>query len=105
MDEIIKYECKKYTIQIFEWLKSRYTDNVYDFLVLEDENFVSIKIKMNISIKFYEKRGIGILRYIIKTFKYPQYLKLNWRYNHNMFEINVFCGQKNEKIYMSDNEK
>jgi hypothetical protein len=105
MNDFVKYECRKYTIQIFEWLKSRYPDNVYDFLVLEDENLITIKITMNVAIKFYEKRGIGILRYIIKTFKYPQYIKINWRYNRNMFNINVFCGEKNEEIYLSENEK
>ncbi len=98
MNELAIYECKKYTIQLFEWLKSRYTDNVYDFLVLEDNDLITIKIKINASLKFYEKRGIGILRYIIKTFKYPQYLKINWRYNHNMFEINVFCGEVNNEV-------
>jgi len=96
MDNLVQYECRKYTVQVFKWLKSRYSDNVYDFLVLEDENLVSIKIKMNVSIKFYEKRGLGIVNYIIKTFRYPELIKVNWRYNHNMFEINVFCGQKNE---------
>ena len=101
MNELAVYECRKYTIQIFKWLKSRYSDNLYDFIVLEDDEIISIKIKMNTTIKFYEKRGQGIINYIIKTFKYPQYLKINWRYNHNMFEINVFCGQKNEEIYMS----
>ena len=96
MDNLVQYECRKYTVQVFKWLKSRYSDNVYDFLVLEDENIVTIKIRMNVSIKFYEKLGLGIVNYIIKTFRYPELIKVNWRYNHNMFEINVFCGQKNE---------
>ncbi len=105
MNELAIYECRKYTVQIFKWLKSRYSDNLYDFLVLEDDEIISMKIKMNVSIKFYEKRGLGIINYIIKTFRRPELIKINWRYNHNMFEINVFCGQKNEEIYMSDNEK
>ena len=99
MNDFVKYECRKYTIQIFEWLKSRYSDNLYDFLVLEDENLVAIKIKMNVTTKFYEKRGIGILRYIVKTFRYPQYIKINWRYNRNMFDINVFCGEVNNEVH------
>jgi len=99
MDEIIKYECRNYTIQIFKWLKSRYTDNLYDFLVLEDKNLVTIKIEMNITKNEYEKRGIGILRYIVKTFRYPQYITINWRYNRNMFNINVFCGEVNNEVH------
>ena len=59
MDEIVKYECIKYTTQLFEWLKIRYPNNLYDYLVLEDENLITIKIIMNVSIKFYEKKGIG----------------------------------------------
>jgi len=93
MSDFAKYECRKYTVQIFKWLKSRYFDNVYDFIVLEDENLVSIKIKMNVSKKFYEKNGLGIINYIIKTFRYPELIKVNWRYNRNMFDINVFCGK------------
>jgi len=96
MDNLVQYECRKYTVQVFKWLKSRYSDNVYDFIVLEDENLVTIKIRMNVTIKFYEKLGLGIVNYIIKTFRRPELIKVNWRYNHNMFEINVFCGQKNE---------
>ena len=105
MDEFIKLECKKYTLQLFDWLKIRYFDNVYDYLVLEDENLIIIKIRMNITKQRYEKKGTGILKYIIKTFKYPQYIKINWRYNRNMFNINVFCGERRQEIYMSDNEK
>jgi len=93
MDEFVKYECIKYTTQLFEWLKIRYTNNLYDYLVLEDNNLVTIKIIMNVSIKFYEKKGIGILRYILKTFRYPQFISINWRYNRNMFNIVVFCGK------------
>jgi len=96
MSDLVQYECRKYTVQVFKWLKSRYSDNVYDFIVLEDENIVTMKIRMNVSIKFYEKFGLGIVNYIVKTFRRPELIKVNWRYNHNMFEINVFCGQKNE---------
>jgi len=96
VNDLVQYECRKYTVQVFKWLKSRYSDNVYDFLVLEDENIVTMKIRMNVSIKFYEKLGLGIVNYIIKTFRYPELIKVNWRYNHNMFEITVLCGQKNE---------
>jgi len=97
MNEIAKDECRKFTIQIFKWLKSRYADDLYDFLVLEDEKLVTIKIEMNISKNEYEKRGIGILRYIIRTFRYPQNITVNWRYNRNMFNITVLCGEvKNE---------
>jgi len=99
MDEIVRYECIKYTVQLFEWLKIRYPDNIYDYLVLQDENLVSIKIVMNVSIKFYEKRGIGILKYILKTFRYPQYITANWRYNRNMFNITVFCGKNNNETH------
>ena len=93
MNEIAKDECRKFTIQIFKWLKSRYADDLYDFLVLEDEKLVTIKIEMNISKNEYEKRGIGILRYIIRTFRYPQNITVNWRYNRNMFNITVLCGE------------
>ena len=97
MSDLAIYECRKYTVQIFKWLKSRYIDNVYDFLVLEDENLVSIKIRMNTTIEFYEKKGLGIVNYIIKTFRRPELIKVNWRYNRNMFEITVLCGEiKNE---------
>jgi len=98
MDIQRKHECEKYTIQLFNWLKMRYPDYVYDYLVLEDENFVTMEIKMNIEKKDYEKRGTGILRYVIKTFKYPELLKINWRYNHNMFNINVICGNDEQKV-------
>lgn len=98
MDIQKKQECEKYIIQLFNWLKVRYPDSVYDFLVLEDENSVSVKIEMNVSKKFYEKKGTGILRYIIKTFKYPELLKIDWRYNRNMFTINVLCGKINTQI-------
>ena len=93
MSDLVIYECRKYTVQIFKWLKSRYIDNVYDFIVLEDENLVSIKIRMNTTIEFYEKKGLGIVNYIIKTFRRPELIKVNWRYNHNMFEITVLCGE------------
>ena len=104
MDEIVKLECKKYTFQLFNWLKMRYPDYVYDYMVLEYENLVSIKIKMNITKKKYEKKGIGILHYIVKAFKYPQHIKINWRYNRNMFNIVVFCGETERISYMLHNE-
>jgi hypothetical protein len=105
MSDFAKYECRKYTVQIFKWLKSRYPDNVYDFLVLEDENLVTIKIIMNVTIKFYEKRGLGIVNYIIKTFRRPELIKINWRYNRNMFNIVVFCDEVSKSINLSENEK
>ena len=105
MSDFVKYECRKYTVQIFKWLKSRYPDNVYDFLVLEDENLVIIKIIMNVTIKFYEKRGLGIVNYIIKTFRRPELIKINWRYNRNMFNIIVFCDEVSKSINLSENEK
>ncbi len=86
--------CKKFSVQVFNWLKSRYDENLYDFLVLEDENFVSMKIKMNVKKEFYEKRGIGILNYIIRTCRIPDLIKVNWRYNSSMFVINVLCSDK-----------
>ena len=92
MEDLVVIECRKYTVQIFKWLKSRYSDNVYDFLVLEEDELITIKIIMNVKKEFYEKRGIGILNYIVKTFKRPEYIKINWRYNRNMFNITVFCG-------------
>jgi len=104
MDEFVKLECKKYTLQLFEWLKMRYFDSVYDYLVLEDKNLITIRIRMNITKERYERKGIGILKYIVKTFKYPQYIKINWRYNRNMFNITVFCGEINKSIYSSENE-
>jgi len=98
MDNLVTDECRKYTTQLFKWLKIRYPDNLYDYLVLEDENLITIKIIMNVSIKFYEKKGNGILRYIVKTFRYPQYIKINWRYNRNMFNITVFCGEFKSEV-------
>ena len=95
MDELIKFECKKFSIQIFNWLKMRYSDSVYDYVVLEDEKSVSIKIVMNVKKEFYEKKGIGIVNYILHTFRYPQHIFVNWRYNHNMFNINVICDADN----------
>jgi len=92
MDIQKKHECEKYFTQLFNWLGSRYPDNLYDFTVLEDEKLVTAKIEMNVKKEFYEKRGIGILNYIMKTFKYPELIKINWRYNRNMFNINVLCG-------------
>jgi len=97
MSDLAIYECRKYTVQIFRWLKSRYSDNVYDFLVLEENDLITIKIIMNVKKEFYEKRGIGILNYIIKTFKRPEIIKINWRYNHNMFNITVLCGNINNE--------
>jgi hypothetical protein len=88
-----KVICRKFAIQIFKWLKSRYNDNLYDFLVLEDENFVTMKIRMNITKEDYEKRGIGILNYITKTCRVPDLIKVNWGYNSSMFEINVLCSE------------
>jgi len=104
MDIQKKQECGKYIMQVFNWLKSRYDDNLYDFAVLEDEKLVTAKIEMNVKKEFYEKRGIGILNYITKTFKYPELMKINWRYNHNMFIINVFCGEGNTEIQYFENK-
>ena len=98
MENLTIYECRKYTTQIFNWLKSRYSDNVYDFLVLEDDDLITIKIIMNVKKEFYEKRGVGILNYIIKTFKRPEIIKINWRYNRNMFNITVLCGNVENKV-------
>jgi len=95
MDELIKHECKKFSLQVFNWLKSRYSDSVYDFLVLEDENTVSLKIRMNITKTDYEKKGIGIVNYILHTFRFPQNIYVNWRYNRNMFNIYVICNADN----------
>ncbi len=92
MDTYEKVVCRKFTVQVYKWLKSRYADDLYDFLVLEDEKFVTMKIRMNITKKDYEKRGIGILNYIIKTCRIPDLIKVNWRYNSSMFEINVLCS-------------
>jgi hypothetical protein len=102
MDIQKKVECEKYLTQVFKWLESRYPDNLYDFVVLEDENFVTAKIEMNVKKEFYEKRGIGILNYIMKTFKRPELIKINWRYNRNMFNINVFCGNSDLEIKNMD---
>jgi len=41
----------------------------------------------------YEKRGIGILNYIIKTCRIPDLIKVNWRYNRKIFEISVLCEE------------
>jgi len=86
--------CRKFSVQVYNWLKSRYSDDLYDFLVLEDENFVTMKIRMNITKADYEKRGIGILNYIIRTNRIPDLIKVNWRYNRSMFEINVLCSEE-----------
>ena len=94
MDTYEKSVCRKFAIQVYKWLKSRYSDDLYDFLVLEDENFVTMKIRMNITKENYEKRGIGILNYIIKTCRIPDLIKVNWRYNRSMFEINVLCSDE-----------
>ncbi len=94
MDTYEKDACRKFTVQVFNWLKSRYDDNLYDFLVLEDKNFIAIKIRMNVKKEFYEKRGVGILNYIIRTCRIPDLIKVNWRYNSSMFEINVLCADK-----------
>ena len=102
MDELIKYECKKFSVQVFKWLKMRYPDNVYDFLTLEDKNYVTMKIDMNVKKEFYEKKGLGIINYIIKSFRYPQNIYVNWRYNRSMFNINVFCGYPREEIIDKD---
>ena len=93
MENYEKSICRKFSVQIYNWLKSRYDDDLYDFLVLEDDDFVSTKIRMNVKKEFYEKRGIGILNYIIKTCRIPNMIKVNWRYNRSMFEINVLCEE------------
>ncbi len=94
MDTYEKDLCRKFSVQVYKWLKSRYDENLYDFLVLEDENFIAIKIRMNVKKEFYEKRGIGILNYIIRTCRIPDLIKVNWRYNSSMFVINVLCSDK-----------
>jgi len=93
MDNYEKNICRKFSVQVYNWLKSKYDDNLYDFLVLEDDNFVSMKIRMNVKKEYYEKRGVGILNYIIKTCRIPNMIKVNWRYNSSMFEINVLCEE------------
>ena len=102
MDIKKKVECEKYLTQVFNWLESRYVDHLYDFVVLEDEKFVTAKIEMNVKKEFYDKRGIGILNYIMKTFKYPELIKINWRYNRNIFNINVICGNSDLEIKNMD---
>jgi hypothetical protein len=94
MDNYEKDLCRKFSVQVYNWLKSRYDDDLYDFIVLEDDKFVSMKIKMNVKKEFYEKRGIGILNYIIRTCRIPELVRVNWRYNHNMFNIDVLCGER-----------
>jgi hypothetical protein len=94
MDTYEKDLCRKFTVQVYNWLKSRYDDKLYDFIVLEDENFVNMKIRMNVEKQFYEKRGIGILNYIIRANRIPDLIRVNWRYNRSMFEINVLCSDK-----------
>lgn len=98
MDELIKYECKKFSIQLFNWLKSKYANSVYDYTVLEDKNTVFLKIRMNITKVDYEKKGMQIVNYILHTFRFPQNIYVNWRYNRNMFNISVLCGNSNLEI-------
>ncbi|CAC87299.1 hypothetical protein [Sulfolobus islandicus rod-shaped virus 2] len=100
MEIDLKNECRKYIIQFRNWLESRYSENIYFFNVFEDEEIILIQIKMNMKKKEYEKIGMSILKYLVHTFKYPNYIKVNWRYDRNMFKISVLCGN----INMSETE-
>lgn len=95
MEIDIKTECRKYIIQFRNWLESRYSEHIAFFEVFEEDNVILIQIEINMKKENYQKAGMSILRYLIKTFKYPNLLKVNWRFDRNMFKISAICGDLN----------
>ena len=105
MEQFVLYECRKFKDQALNWLNAFYSTSIYYYNVIDNGNELMIKIRLTVPHNFYIKRLNGIVSYITKTFRYPQYIRVNYRYVKNFFDLTIICGRKNDDIYLSENEK
>jgi len=105
MERIALYECRKFKDQVLNWLNAFYSTNIYYYNVIDNDNLLMIKIRLAVPHNLYIKRLNGIVSYITKTFRYPQYIRVNYRYVKNFFDLTIICGEKSQEIYMSENKK
>ena len=105
MESLVTVECRKFANQLQNWIYAFYPNGVYYNLVLDSDNLIEVKIRMTISKEQFTKRASSIIKYIAKTFKYPQYIHVNYKYTRNLLDITVLCGVNQNVINLSDNEK
>ncbi len=87
-------------------VKRFYSTSIYYYNVIDNGNELMVKIRLTVPHNFYIKRLNGIVSYITKTFRYPQYIRVNYRYVKNLlwFDNNLW-QKKIDDIYLSENEK
>ena len=105
MESLVTIECRKFANQLQNWIYAFYPKGVYYNLILDSDNLIEVKIRMIISKEQFAKRASSIIKYIAKTFRYPQYIHVNYKYTRNLLDITVLCGERNQNIYSSENEK
>jgi len=97
MENLVMIECRKFKDQVLNWLTAFYSNNIYYYNVIDNDNLLMIKIRLTISHNLYIKRLNGITSYISRTFRYPQYIKVNYRYIKNFFDLTILCGEKRQE--------
>jgi len=99
MDNLVIVECRKYKDQVLNWLNAFYGDRIYYYSVLDNGDSLSIRVRLTLSYNLYIKRANGITSYISRTFRYPQYIKVNYRYIKNFFDLTIICGEANNEVH------
>ena len=94
MEDIVIYECRKFKDQVLNWMNAFYSSNIYYYNVVDNNNSLMIKIRLTMSRNLYLKKANGIVSYITRTFRYPQFIRVNYRYTKNFFDMTVICGEK-----------
>jgi len=97
MDSLVIIECRKFANQLQNWIYAFYPKGVYYNLTLDSEDSIEVKIRMTITKEQFRKRASSIIKYIAKTFKYPQYIHVNYKYTRNLLDITVVCGEVNNE--------
>jgi len=105
MEDIVIIECRKFTDQVLNWLNAFYPSNIYYYHVMDNDTSLTLKIRLVMAHNLYIKRVNGIISYIKRTFRYSPYIRVNYRYNRPFFDLTILCGEKNEDIYLSENEE
>jgi hypothetical protein len=92
MNEIIISECRRYQVQVYNWLRYHYYKYLEDYQVIEFENQIDAKIILYSNYDLRKKNSSNVINYIVKTFNRPENIKINWRYVKNKIIINFACG-------------
>ena len=97
MESLVNIECRKFANQLQNWIYVVYPKGVYYNLTLDTDDLIEVKIRMTISKEQFVKRASSIIKYIAKTFRYPQYIHVNYKYTRNLLDVTVICGESVER--------